>query len=147
MSAACLRVPLGFVVAPLAPAILFTAYAVIIGSEGGYHIASSIRFNFMVSAFVGYPLAFFVGLPVFAIFQHARLTGFVTYALSGVVVGFVLFLLTRGMTDCQTVVPDAAGAHCVAGSPLGPALAIMGVCTLATTSFWLIVRPGRLPPC
>ena len=127
-----------FLIAFLLAPVSFGVLLMLIGIAGGK--AAEGTFVLMFVAYVGYPIALVIGLPLFALFRYLRWNGFLTYAISSI--GFstlLVFLFVVGPTLRQ-------------GEPLqnlmlAPRLAQMAfitfACTLTVLSFWLIARPDR----
>ena len=129
------RFIIAFLLAPVSFGILLMLLGSFIGGKPGEGM-----FVLMFVAYVGYPIALIIGLPLFALFRYLRWNGFLTYAISSI--GFsalLVFLFVVGPTLRQ-------------GEPLqnlmlAPRLAQMAfitfACTLTVLSFWLIARPDR----
>jgi hypothetical protein len=127
---AFLLAPISFGILLMLPGIFFG-----FGSKPGMSL-----YVLMFVAYVGYPIALVIGLPLFALFRYLRWNGFLTYAISSF--GFSVLL------NALFVVGPAQ----MQGEPLqdllsATRLAQMGLltfaCTLTVLSFWLIARPDR----
>jgi hypothetical protein len=97
-------------------------------------------FVLMFVAYVGYPIALVIGLPLFALFRYLQWNRILTYAISSI--GFSVLLIAL----------IVVGPAQMQGEPLqsllsATRLAQMGLltfaCTLTVLSFWLIARPDR----
>jgi hypothetical protein len=129
------RFLIAFLLAPASFGILLMLLGSFIGGKPGEGM-----FVLMFVAYVGYPIALVIGLPLFALFRYLRWNGFLTYAISSI--GFSALL------NVLFVVGPAQ----IQGEPLqgllsATRLAQMGLltfaCTLTVLSFWLIARPDR----
>ena len=129
-AARMIRMLLGFAVAPLASAILLAIFPLV---QGHYW---EIPWGLTFAATVGYPVALLVGVPIFFILRWRRWVSLWHYMAVGVLFGAALFLFLYAIPqfDHWDVIPAASFIiwFCL---PVFCA-------TLATTSFWLIVRPN-----
>ena len=120
-----IRTTIGFVVAPLVPALLLIPSTLVSGrlSEG--------PIGLMLAMLFGYPVALLMGLPLFFLFRFFQMNGIAGYVLAGFAFGIALDLFINPR------VPPSGGffSH---QAPL-----VITCAVVATTAFWLIVRPDR----
>jgi len=128
------RFLIAFLLAPVSFGILLMLGA-ILGGKSGEGV-----FVLMFVAYVGYPIALIIGLPLFALFRYLRWNGFLTYAISSI--GFSALLIALFVVG-----PAQMQGEPLQGLLSATRLAQMGLltfaCTLTVLSFWLIARPDR----
>ena len=129
------RLILGFVVAPLVPGLLVGLFSLIrYGSLLAFGLSVCIAFLF------GYPVAALLGGPLFLVMQRYRLVKPYYYTvlggILGLVSGFLAYIEKLQYYSLEDYVHHfLTTQHVLWGAGMG---------AIATTSFWLIVRPDRL---
>jgi hypothetical protein len=133
------RIVFGFLLAPLIPGILLALGACI--HPDGY-LDSEIPFLISMSALLGYPVALALGVPLFFLMKRCKWVKFYHYVAVGAVLGIVAAVI--GNIDKKQYFNFADFSHYYLTSWNLFLGAIMGA--VATTSFWLVVRPDRSKP-
>ena len=128
------RVIVGFLLAPLTPAVILTPLLMI-----GYGALSGIAvgiYALAVDAVVVYPIALVVGLPLHMLARSRGWSGGACYLAAGAAFGGVALLVWAA---CDLVGDPSAELFDTV-----PAV-VAGVIAggLVTTCFWLIARPDR----
>jgi len=128
------RLMLGFLLAPLVPGVLAGVFALV--QQGSLSV---LLFDIGLALLLGYPVGAVLGVPLFALMQRLHLARMYHYTLSGSALGIVSAFVGNvdklrffSLTDyCRYYVTPRTML-------LG---ALMGM--VATTAFWIIVRPDR----
>jgi hypothetical protein len=129
------RTTLALVIAPSAPALLFTFFVVLGAGLRGIVLGF---YMVLLSALIGYPIALFAGLPLYLLRRRPRWIG--TYVAGGAALGAGAAAVAEsnllGANPGAAATPSAAFSLLAAGAACG---------AFATASFWLIARPDRGP--
>jgi len=129
------RTILGFLAAPLAPALALTLLAMLGGGPLGGLVLGFYALG--LNALVGYPVALAAGLPLFCLFQRLGWTGLAVYVCGGLALG--------GLTGAAASQSMLAGGGSGGGPAIAQAAAFIAAGSfcgaLAAACFWLIVRP------
>jgi hypothetical protein len=138
------RVVMGFVVAPLCPAILITS-ALTLAQPPPLVFLPRLPFVFIfvmiVSGVVTYPTTVILGIPVFLLMRKYNLNGIVAYLAAGI-----------PMSIGPLIAPGWGPGK---GWGWGPSMGFrlvkievflftLGCSLIAVATFWLIVRPDRM---
>lgn len=126
---------IGILLAPLSFAMLLLLASFVLGAAG--------PIGFVFTLLIGYPLAIVVGLPVYFLMRKLKANGIVSYTVAAVLFGTLLisaFILypvhyENGGNLDQLFLPDR----------LKQAAFLMFGSFLTVFTFWLIVRPDKLP--
>jgi len=122
------RLVVGFVLAPIAPGILFALLSILLGER------ELAAWYIQLAALIGYPLAIVIGVPAHLLFRHRGWRG-----------GFAYFGVGLAMGICGYFLPFVPG-YLSGGSGASYAIATtllflpvsMGCGGLAAVVFWLI---------
>jgi hypothetical protein len=123
------RIFWGFLLGPLTPGILGAIYAIINPGPYSNNVAG---LNIFLSALIGYPIALVLGIPIFFMMQRYGWVKLYHYFLTGFFLGIgsvALFCFYGRQNYTWPLDWFYTGSF-------------MGI--IATTSFWLIVRPDLL---
>ena len=127
------RTVLGFLISPLITGL-------IVGLEI-YSVSSRLKdlgFAVGMSAFLGYPISWLIGIPVYFVLAAVRWTGFFTYVAVGTVMPIVMIVVFRD--------PVFDGIGDMLQSPLQHLRELQTPFvfgSIPTAAFWLIARPDR----
>ena len=128
------RLVLAFMIAPISFGLLFLLVSSLLGKFGeGVFVLQFV-------AFVGYPLALIVGLPLYAFFRYLRWNGLTVYIVSGICFSLMLsFLFVIG--------PIFLEGQSFWNLTSPPRLAQIGIitfaCVLTVLTFWMLARPDK----
>jgi hypothetical protein len=147
-TAAWFRTIVGFLVAPISPGVLVVVVAVLLGFGSDAFATRGLAGAAWIvglSAVLGYPVAFALGLPLYILFRWCGWNGLPIYVAAGAFLGFVVYLVyavARLLGDESINGLANLAAKLLTTSPqLIPAGIISGA--VAALSFWLIARPDR----
>jgi hypothetical protein len=136
-----IRVPVGFLVAPIAPALLLVGGGVLLGEAT--HWTKAIT----VAALLGYPLVLLLGIPVYMVLTAKGWNGFSVYAVVGALFGAAVYLLYFPPPDYAGAVrklfEQSVGIGAESLTELGKISLSMMFGAIATVSFWLVTQPPR----
>ena len=128
---------IGFIIAPLAPSVLFAIGAILLGASSdvplelpisGYFLGLFIWFLYAVV--VAYPVTLLIGIPGYLIYKKLGLISFTSYAVGGVILGTLAPLLLIPVFG----VPETLNLNWWLFFTSG----IFGFVTC--TTFWLLVK-------
>jgi hypothetical protein len=127
------RIALAFLVAPVAPALLFT---LIVALADGPLAGLALGFYaILLNAMVGYPVALAVGLPLYFIFSRRRWTRLGVYLGAGLALGAAIGAVVAVRERLGEPSSLAGAIFVVIGGGLGGL--VVALC------FWLVARPAR----
>jgi hypothetical protein len=134
-----LRIPAGFLVAPMAPAFVLVGSGILFGQGAPWTTAVT------VAALLGYPLALLLGIPVFVLLTAKGWNGIRIYAFVGALFGAAIYLLYFPPADYTDAVRQlferSFGIDAERLTELGKVLLSMIFGMIATVSFWLVTQP------
>ncbi|MCK4710205.1 MAG: hypothetical protein KAU21_16430 [Gammaproteobacteria bacterium] len=128
---------IGFILAPLAPSVLFAVGAIILGSLSdvplelpisGYFLGLFIWFLYAVV--VAYPVTLLIGIPGYLLYKKYGFTSFKSYAAGGIVLGSLAPLLLMPIFGAPETLNLNWWLFLISG--------FFGFITCA--SFWLLVK-------
>ena len=128
------RFIMAFMIAPVSFGLLLWLISMFTGKPAeGF-------FMLMFVAYIGYPVALIVGLPLFALFRYMRWNGLTAYAISSVAFSALLIFLfiTEPMRQQGQSLEDLLHP-----TRLSQMSIIAFACVVTVLSFWLIARPDR----
>lgn len=128
------RTVVGFAIAPVVPGALLAA-ALLAHNEKE---AASV---FLAGLYLGYPIALLLGLPAHLVLQRNGLTSWLSYVISGALLGAALYFIIPPAIDLLLQAQGVEGGHTVFTLTVLPAAAC--VAATAALAFWLIARPDR----
>jgi hypothetical protein len=139
---AWIRAVVGFLMAPMAPALLLVVAGLLFGQAG--HWASGIA----VAALLGYPIALLLGIPLHISLMSKGWNEFWIYALAGALLGAATYLMYFPPSDYADAVPKllerSLGVDVASLSEFHKVLLSMIFGVTATAAFWLAARaPGE----
>jgi hypothetical protein len=136
-----IRVPVGFLVAPMAPALLLVGSGALFGEPAQWTKAIT------VAALLGYPLVLLLGIPVYIVLTAKGWNGFSIYAVAGALFGAAVYLLYFPPSDYVSAVrklfEQSLGISAESLTELGKISLSMMFGMIATVSFWLVTQPPR----
>ena len=129
------KIIFGILLAPLSFGILLLISSPILGSAG--------LIGFVFSLLVGYPLAVIVGLPVYFSMRKIRANGVLSYSVASLLFGAIL----TGIFILYPVYSENGGdlQSLLLPERLKQILFLVFGAFITVFTFWLIVRPDRLP--
>jgi hypothetical protein len=134
-----IRVPVGFLVAPMAPALLLVGGGILLGQAAQWTTAIT------VAALLGYPLALLLGIPVYVLLTTKGWNGFRTYAVVGALFGAAIYLLYFPPSDYADAIGKlferSLGVDAGSLTELGKMSLSTMFGMIATVSFWLVTQP------
>jgi hypothetical protein len=136
-----IRVPAGFLVAPMVPALVLVGSGILFGQGAPWTAAIT------VAALLGYPLALLLGVPVYVLLTAKGWNGFRIYAFVGALFGAAIYLLYFPPSDYADAIGKlferSLGIDAGSLTELGKMLLSMMSGTIATASFWLVTQLPR----
>lgn len=128
------RTVAGFIVAPMMPALVLAG--VVLAAGGDSQTLGYAAF----AAYISYPFALLVGLPLFLVMRRRAWDGVRAYALAGLVLGLAFLALFVGLSGLDGDAADPTWMNVLAN--LAVMLPFVAACAVVSTVvFWLIARP------
>jgi hypothetical protein len=136
-----LRIPAGFLAAPMAPALVLVGSGIAFGQDAPWTTAIT------VAALLGYPLALLLGIPVYVLLTAKGWNGFWTYAVVGALFGAAIYLLYFPPSDYADAIGKllerSLGIDAGSLTDVGKVSLSVMFGMIATVSFWLVTQPPR----
>ena len=146
-NSAWLRTIVGFLVAPIAPGLLAVILAAPFRAGTGVfglRELAEAAWIIKLSAALGYPIAIVLGAPLYVFFRSRGWNGLLTYVAAGALLGLIIYATyvllpeysSNGLSGLAEKLSNTARVYLPLGMICG---------AVAALSFWLIVRPDRIP--
>jgi hypothetical protein len=132
------RTLIGFTLAPLVPGCAFAIAFVILHT--GTDWSGSFFFLIGLSAVLGYPVAFLIGVPLYILMNHFGWVRPHHYGIAGILLGSIAGMI--GVSD-KLIYLSLSDMNRYYGHQV---LCASGMGVIAAVVFWMIVRPDRISP-